>query len=133
MKLKYALGVIVIAVCVGVGFFALRSAMTPYVPFAEAMAARGRDVQVIGTLVKGATEFDDKTNGWRFRLKDAAGTEMAVETRENLPANFEHSNSVVAIGSYADGRFEAKNILVKCPSKYEKKAREQSSENRPSK
>lgn len=121
MKLKYVIGVLVIAACAGVGFYALKSAMTPYVPFKEAMAAKGRDVQIIGSLVKGTTKFDRETGAHSFTLLDKDGTEMAVGTRENLPANFERSTSVVAIGTYAGGRFEAKSVLVKCPSKYEKK------------
>jgi cytochrome c-type biogenesis protein CcmE len=122
MKMKYVIGVIVIVACVGVGFYALKSAMTPYVPFKDAMTAQGRDVQVIGSLVKGTTKFDKETSSNSFTLLDKDGTEMVVRTRENLPANFEHSTSVVAIGAYAGGRFDAKSILVKCPSKYEKKA-----------
>ena len=122
MKLKYVIGTLIIAACVGFGFYALKSAMTPYVPFKEAMAAKGRDVQVIGKLVKGTTVYEEGSGIHRFTLIDQEGTQMVVETGENLPANFEHSTSVVAMGTYADGLFKAKNILVKCPSKYEKKA-----------
>jgi cytochrome c-type biogenesis protein CcmE len=128
MKLKYVVGFVVIAACVAVGVYMLKTSMTPYLPFREAMEASGREVQIIGTIVKGTTGVDAKTGLRRFTLKDEAGTRLDVETHENLPANFEHSKSVVAVGEYNNGIFTASRILVKCPSKYEKKAKGESPE-----
>lgn len=122
MKIKYVIGFIVIAACVGVGAFMLKTSMTPYLPFKEAMIANGREVQVIGTIVKGTRMLDSKTGKSTFKMKDEAGTEMTVETVESLPTNFEHAKSVVAIGTYKDGAFQSSRLLLKCPSKYEKKS-----------
>ncbi|MFA6450257.1 MAG: cytochrome c maturation protein CcmE [bacterium] len=130
MKLKYVVGFAVIAACVVVGVYMLKTSMTPYLPFKEAMAANGREVQIIGSIVKGKIGVDAKTGLRRFMLKDQAGTELEVETRENLPSNFEHAKSVVAVGSYKNGVFVASKILAKCPSKYEKKADGASPESR---
>ena len=128
MKLKYLAGFLVIAACVAVGAYMLKTSMTPYLPFKEAMTANGREVQIIGTIVKGTSTIDSKTGLRRFTLTDKDGTRLDVETRENLPTNFEHAKSVVAGGSYKGGVFTADHILVKCPSKYEKKAEEASRE-----
>ena len=125
MKLKHVIGFIVIAACVAVGAYMLKTSMTPYLPFREAMAASGREVQIIGAIVKGTSSIDSKTGLRRFTLTDKDGARLDVETRENLPANFEHAKSVVAVGAYKDGVFTASRILVKCPSKYEKKAKEE--------
>jgi cytochrome c-type biogenesis protein CcmE len=130
MKLKYVAGFIVIAACVAVGVYMLKTSMTPYLPFKEAMTANGREVQIIGTIVKGKSAIDAKTGLRRFMLIDKDGTQLDVETHENLPANFEHAKSVVAVGSYNNGVFTASRILVKCPSKYEKKAAEELPESR---
>ena len=34
------------------------------------------------------------------------------------PGNFEQATEVVCVGKYENGSFYAKEILVKCPSKY---------------
>ena len=35
------------------------------------------------------------------------------------PGNFEQATEIVAIGQYQNGGFEADQLLVKCPSKYQ--------------
>lgn len=119
MKAKYVLGVIALAICVGVGIFSLRSSLTPYVSFGEAMKTQ-RNVQVVGSLIVGTTKFDKPSAEYRFQLKDPKGEMMLVGTAAQLPANFEQSTTVVAIGMWDGSEFKASNILVKCPSKYEK-------------
>ncbi len=54
-----------------------------------------------------------------FALQDEKMEVMEVVYRGVKPANFEQATSVVAIGTYKDGRFEADQLLVKCPSKYQ--------------
>ncbi|HOX28202.1 MAG TPA: cytochrome c maturation protein CcmE [bacterium] len=124
MKTKYVIGFAVIAACLAVGIYSLKSSMTPYVPFKDAKAAEGREVQVIGSIVKGSTKLDASKTAHSFTLEDKDGATLDVITTENLPTNFEHASSVVAIGSWKKDRFVARRLLVKCPSKYEKKAEE---------
>ena len=119
MKGKYMIGAALIALCLGVGIFSLRSSLTPYVSFEEAKTS-GRTVQVAGALVKGSSQFDKETGYYNFVLHDNNGGTLDVETAENLPGNFEDSTTVVAIGNYGGARFTAERVLVKCPSKYER-------------
>jgi cytochrome c-type biogenesis protein CcmE len=35
------------------------------------------------------------------------------------PANLEEAEEIVVIGRYTQGQFEADQLLVKCPSKYQ--------------
>jgi cytochrome c-type biogenesis protein CcmE len=58
-----------------------------------------------------------------FTMKDAAGLSLKVRYEGAKPLNFEHAANVVALGSYNAGekRFEAEKLLVKCPSKYQRK------------
>jgi len=119
MKIKHLIGGILIGFCIAVGIFSLRSSMTPYVSFSEARQS-DRVVQVAGSLVEDTTELDRDTGQYRFVLKDSEGVSMKVATDDNLPANFQESTTVVAIGTYNNGRFEADRVLVKCPSKYER-------------
>ncbi|HOO55976.1 MAG TPA: cytochrome c maturation protein CcmE [bacterium] len=126
MKSKYIVGTIVIIACFAVGIYSLKTSMTPYVPFDEAMKITGRDVQIIGDLVKESSSFDKQSGEFVFSVKEKeTNVEMKIKTSDSLPPNFEHSTQVVAIGSYSDGYFNASRILVKCPSKYEKKAAEE--------
>ena len=49
---------------------------------------------------------------------DEEGTIENVFYGEPMPPDFILSDQVVVIGSYNDKRFIAKEILLKCPSKY---------------
>ena len=50
---------------------------------------------------------------------DDNGNEMKVIYEGTIPNNFESAQSVVVTGKYKEGYFHAKDILTKCPSKYE--------------
>ena len=52
-------------------------------------------------------------------MTDEKGNEMKVVYEGTIPNNFETAKSVVVTGKYTDGYFHAKDILTKCPSKYE--------------
>jgi cytochrome c-type biogenesis protein CcmE len=54
-----------------------------------------------------------------FYLKDSSGEVMEVVYHGVKPANFEQATSIVALGTYKDGRFDSDKLLVKCPSKYQ--------------
>ena len=60
-------------------------------------------------------------NTFSFFMKDEKGNEMKVIYEGAIPNNFETATSVVVTGSYQNGYFHAKDILTKCPSKYEGK------------
>ena len=57
-----------------------------------------------------------------FKLKDSHEEVMPVIYRGVIPGNFDQATSIVAIGRYKDGHFEAEQLLVKCPSKYQAEA-----------
>jgi cytochrome c-type biogenesis protein CcmE len=57
-----------------------------------------------------------------FRLRDTRGEVLPVEYRGVIPGNFDQATSIVAIGHYQDGKFDAEQLLVKCPSKYQAEA-----------
>jgi hypothetical protein len=59
-----------------------------------------------------------------FKLKDSHDEVMPVVYRGVIPGNFDQATSVVAIGRYKSDHFEAEQLLVKCPSKYQARGRE---------
>ena len=52
-------------------------------------------------------------------MRNEAGELMPVVYKGVEPGNFDQAETVVVVGRYADGVFQASQILVKCPSKYE--------------
>jgi cytochrome c-type biogenesis protein CcmE len=117
----------VIAGLVIVGFVALGASsfvktMNPYMDdFKQVRAATQDRVQAMGEVVKGKTAYDSKTHAMVFFMRDRNGDEMKVIYAGVRPGNFDQADNVAAVGRYRDGAFYADQLLVKCPSKYEKK------------
>jgi len=121
MNVKVILSVVLLAVAAFFGVTSFKKSMTPYISFGEARRATGM-VQVNGTLADHNYVLKRDEQYLAFRLKDEAGEVMDVTYRGVIPGNFDQATSIVAIGRYADGRFEAEQLLVKCPSKYQTEA-----------
>ncbi len=122
IKVILAVGLLVAAIAIGVTSF--KQTMTPYIGFAEARTASGL-VQVNGTLADKNYVLNAQEQFMRFNLRDAKGDVMPVEYRGVIPGNFDQAVAIVAIGQYQAGHFEASQLLVKCPSKYQAMAKAQ--------
>ena len=124
MSLKVIVAVVLLAVAATVGVSSFKRTMTPYIGFAEARTASGL-VQVNGKLADKDYILKAEEQFLRFNLKDEHGDVMPVEYRGVIPGNFDQAVSVVAIGKFAGDHFEAEQLLVKCPSKYQAEAENQ--------
>ena len=122
IKIMLAVGLLVAAVAIGLTSF--KQTMTPYIGFAEAKAASGQ-VQVNGMLADKNYVMKPREQYLRFNLKDSKGDVMPVEYHGVIPGNFDQAVSVVAIGQFQNDHFEATQLLVKCPSKYQAMAEKQ--------
>ena len=119
MKIKpvHIIGVAVIVVALVFGAGAFQSSLTPYVSIADAMTSDGL-VQVSGLVESGKSAYE--ANGkFTIVLTDDVGNKLPVVYKRVKPANFDQAIGVVAIGHHKNGIFEASQLLVKCPSKYE--------------
>jgi cytochrome c-type biogenesis protein CcmE len=120
MRIKpvHILGIVVIVGALIFGADAFQSSLTPYVSIAQAKAARGT-VQVSG-LIEGSGQYQDAER-FRFVLKDDQGNHLTVIYRGVKPANFDQAIGAVAVGRYdpETETFQASQVMVKCPSKYE--------------
>ena len=121
MNLKILLAVVLLAAAAAVGVSSFKKTMTPYIGFAEARSASGL-VQVNGKLADKDYVLKPQEQFLRFKLRDDHGEVMPVEYRGVIPGNFDQAVSVVAIGKYQGDHFEAQQLLVKCPSKYQAEA-----------
>lgn len=81
-------------------------------------------VRVNGEIVPGSVSYTPATMKLIFSLKDIKGSQQLNVVYKGTPPDLleEEGVTLVAEGSYnrKKGVFEAKKLLVKCPSKYEK-------------
>lgn len=118
---RIIVGIIIVVVFLVVGFMSFMDSKIEYVNFKEA-ESRQRTVEVKGQWIKDKGEkFDVGTNQFTFYMKDDFANEMKVVFDGAKPNNFEVAEAVVVKGKVKDGYFHAKDILTKCPSKYEAK------------
>ena len=122
VKVILALGLVAVGAAVGVTSF--RKSVTPYISFSEARRATGL-VQVNGQIADKDYVIKPQEQYLRFNLKDQKGEVMPVVYHGVIPGNFDQATMVVAIGRYKGDRFEADQLLVKCPSKYQAEAEKQ--------
>lgn len=112
------------AVFIALGIYSFKKSLTPYVPFAEARKTPGV-VQVAGTLVKDSSRYTEVDKSLHFILQEKDGTDtFEVVYSGAKPTNFEDATSIVAIGTFDGKVFTARQLLVKCPSKYQGTQRE---------
>jgi len=118
MKPKYIIAGVVVVIFLVFGAFSLKKSLTPYVNFAQAQ--KGGTVQIIGKLVSGTDFYDAETQKLAFTLTDEQSQhQMKILYNGVKPGNFEQATEIVAIGQYKEGTFEADQLLVKRPSKYQ--------------
>ncbi len=120
MKKLHIVGIIVIAVAIGVIFVSLKNTST-YADFTEAIANPDKEYHVVGKLDKAQPQmYDPKVNAdeFEFTLVDNKGVAKQVILHKSKPQDFEKSEQIVLIGKMRDNQFHANDILMKCPSKY---------------
>jgi cytochrome c-type biogenesis protein CcmE len=134
MKTQHIIGVVVLAIIIAI---VLSSAgnTSEYLCFEEARqkAQNGNNdkVHVVGELPRDANgevvgiEYQPTIdpNYMAFTLVDEKGKKQRVVTSQPPAsmADFKRSEKVVVIGNYKGEDFIVKEILLKCPSKYEEK------------
>lgn len=118
MNKRFVIGALIIVVCLVVAFTAFEDSLTAYVTFDKARRSE-KDCQVMGEIDREQVAYDVSSGTLRFSIRDESDDSLLVYYTGTVPGNFEQAKSVVAIGRYHSGRFEAKRLLVKCPSKYQ--------------
>ena len=121
MNGKVLAAIVLFAVAAVIGVTSFKKTVTPYISFHEARRASGL-VQVNGVLADKNYVLRTDEQFLEFKLKDDRGEVMTVEYHGVIPGNFDQATSVVAIGRYKSDHFEAEQLLVKCPSKYQAEA-----------
>lgn len=119
MKKTYILVAVMAIVAVAIVLNASGD-VAPYADFATATES-GETVKLVGTLVKDKPMVFEPTvdpNKFSFFLEDQEGIEREIILLKGKPQDFEMSESIVLQGRMKDDVFIAKDIQLKCPSKY---------------
>ena len=120
MKKIHIIFIIIIAIAIGAIFTTLNNTST-YGSFSEAAKEPDSEFHVVGKLNKEKESvYDPKVdaNIFSFFMVDNKGTECKVVLHKNKPQDFERSEQIVLIGKMQGNEFQASDILMKCPSKY---------------
>ncbi len=92
---------------------------------ARAASLGSEKVRVNGEVIRRSVNYDTNSQTLTFQIKDIDGPEVLEVVYKGSPPDLlqEEGVSVVAEGRYRpeDGTFVSDKLLVKCPSKYEKK------------
>jgi len=126
MKSKYIFGGIIVTVFLGLMIYLFTQSNIQYEENFSKIKTSGKTVKATGAWVKEKSyELNKENKTFSFYMTDANGIELKVVYNGTIPNNFETATSVVVTGQYKDGYFHAKDILTKCPSKYEEQYEEQ--------
>jgi len=122
MKNKYVFGGIIIAVFLVLMGYLFTQSNSEYVDDFNKVMSTEKTVKATGSWVKEKNyQIDNQNKTFSFFMADDHGKQMKVIYEGAIPNNFESAISVVVTGKYENGYFHAKDILTKCPSKYEEK------------
>jgi len=120
MKNKYIFGGVIVAVFLFLMIYLLTQSNIQYENDFTKVMVKDKTVKATGSWVKEKNyELNKENRTFTFYMADQSGTQMKVVYQGTIPNNFESAVSVVVTGKYQNGYFHAKDILTKCPSKYE--------------
>lgn len=120
MKKLHVIGIVIIALAIGVIFVSLKDTST-YADFTEAISNPDKEYHVVGKLDKTQPQvYEPKINAdqFIFSMIDNKGLSKRVVLHKSKPQDFEKSEQLVLIGKMEGQEFHANDILMKCPSKY---------------
>ena len=120
MKKTHILALIVIALLVGFLVSSIYDSST-YASLSDAYENPDSEYHVVGVLDRSyPVEYNPLENAQLtiFKMVDNEGDTGMVYLKKSKPQDFERSENVVVIGKASGDVFHAKDILVKCPSKY---------------
>ena len=120
MKKSHILAIAIVAVAIGI-LISASADVTTYANFDQAKVVADQ-VKLVGQLVKDQpVDYDPEKNAslMSFYLRDESGSVRKVVLHKGKPQDFERSEQIVLTGKMSGDVFEASDMLLKCPSKYQ--------------
>lgn len=116
MKTVRVIALLVIVVAVSIIYTSF-SASGRYADFGQAFDSPGEKFTVIGKLNL-EKQIVDLPNRLEFYVVDEKNNERKVCYNRTKPQDFERSEKIVMTGIAKGNEFQATELLLKCPSKY---------------
>ncbi len=121
MKRSHIIAIVIIAVAIAALVGSLYDSST-YADLEQAMADPGREYHVVGVLDRSQEiVYEPSINAslTSFTMQDLEGRTCRVHLQKAKPQDLERSERLVLIGKATpEGDFVARDMLMKCPSKY---------------
>jgi cytochrome c-type biogenesis protein CcmE len=120
MKKTHIIALVLIAAAIAT-LISFMGDVTTYETIASAKQKPGKYVNLIAKMDKSQPMSYDpikNPNYLTFTAIDTLGNSIEVVYHNAKPTDMEKSERLVLQGKVEDGKFECKNILLKCPSKY---------------
>ncbi len=119
-------GLLLVCVIISLMVYGLTTA-TAYWLTVDEVQQRGsalvsQRLRVNGVVVDGSEDWNPAEVTLRFKIQDEENPNQQLEVvfYDSRPDNFQRAASVIATGELLpDGVFEADDLLLKCPSRYE--------------
>lgn len=117
MKPKLIIGIVAIVGFTSLLMYNFGNSISTYVDFEQ--AEQMESAHVVGTWDDSRDYgFSVEARNFSFFMKDQSGNVRRVIYPKTKPNNFEQADQLVVIGEMDNGVFRAKDMLMKCPSKY---------------
>jgi cytochrome c-type biogenesis protein CcmE len=118
---KFVIGGLVIAAAIVYLVISAAKGATAYYLTIRELASQQtstRQVRVVGNVIGSSIDWSPEEMLLKFEITDDSGT-LPVVYHGARPDMLRATAQVVVEGRYLGGSFEAKTLLLKCPSKYE--------------
>lgn len=122
MKAGQLVAVIAAILGIGVVMTAFLINASPYVTIAEARKSQADNLHVPGDILKETLNVSITKGQVTFMIRDEKGDTIPILYKGAPPANMGEATKVVVVGGIKNDVFEARKMILKCPSKYESEA-----------
>ncbi len=122
MKAGQLVAVIAAILGIGVVMTAFLINASPYVTIAEARKSEADNLHVPGDILKETLNVSTSKGQVTFMIRDKEGDTIPILYKGAPPANMGEATKVVVVGGVKNNIFEARKMILKCPSKYESEA-----------
>ncbi len=106
------------AVALSGAVFAFLTNASPYVTVAQAKTSKADNLHLAGDIIPETLQVNALKRTAQFMVKDLNGETMMIVSSD-VPTNMGEATKVVAVGGMNGEVFQARKLLLKCPSKYE--------------
>lgn len=123
-KIKFIIGGVVIAIAIIYLIFTATQSTAAYFLtvdelYEKGSALYGRNVRVSGKVEGDSIDFNSRDLILRFEILGESGETLPVVFNGPKPDQMRHEAEAIIEGKYDGNEFVAKELLLKCPSRYE--------------